>query len=428
MGVKLGILIDEYKLLAPLGTGGMADVYLAKDTRLERAVALKMVKGDRLGDPAVEEGLRREAQFAARITHPHVASIFRSGEWETQPYYVMELLTGGSLAEIIEHKSSFTIHQYLAMFAQACAALQSAVDVGVIHRDVKPGNLMLDPAGRLKLTDFGLARVKGEQGRRTSWLMGTPLYIAPEIVQGEQGDMLSDVYSLAGTFFHLFCGRPPYVSDGRPFGVIEQHRHAAVPSLKDVNKKTPSPLRDLLMEMMSKDPRDRPHSFTKVGQRVRSIAEGMRAARLDERMRWCSVDLCMTPANGDRCGLCKKRYAASVIERQLFDVDIVGWVAPAAIDRVADYMATAAEQKADAVRWQLSRLPFRLADRVTAELAGRMQSTFTRLGAEVETRAASGKSGGDGPGSRRLDFTPLWPPSGTLSSQRRGSGLLRGFG
>ncbi len=424
----LGQQLHEYKLLAPLGSGGMADVYLAKDTNLQRAVALKVVKEALLGDPRIEEGLLREALITAQIDDLNVAKVFRSGDWKTQPFYVMELLTGGSLAEVIEQRMSFTMHQYLSLFGQACAALHATVLAGVVHRDVKPGNFMLDPSGRLKLTDFGLAKMKGDDAGRTSWLLGTPLYIAPEIVQGEGGAMASDLYSLGASFFHLFVGRPPYVSDGRPFGVVEQHRHAAVPNLREFAKKAPGALRDLLADMMAKDPRERPRSFLEAGNRVKAIASGMRGARLEDRLRWCTVDNAMTPANGDRCLLCKNRYTTSVTARRLFDVLIVGWRSEASPDRVAEYMARAVGQDAAVVRAQIVKLPFRVGEAVTAEVAGRLEPLFLELGGKVEVVAAATAASDAPPGTRTLEAPPLWPPMLSDAGSPGRTGFLAAFG
>lgn len=421
-GLK-GATIGHLEVLAPLGSGGMADVYRAEDPRLDRVVALKVIKAERARDEAAQEALRREARLAARVKDPHVATVYGAGELDGLPWYTMELLLGGSLADVIEEKSSFTLHQYLSLFAQACAGLQAAAGSGVFHRDVKPGNLLLDAHGRLKLTDFGLARLKNDEGRRTSWLLGTPNYMAPEIVEGSGGDVASDIYSLGASFFHLFAGRPPYLPTGKPFGVIEQHRFAPVADLRGVNGKAPGVLRDLLAEMMAKAPRDRPRTFRKVGDRVREIAAGFRSGKLDERVRWCPTDQAMTPESGDKCGLCKERYPRVVRSRQLFDVDIVGWVAEASIDRVAEYMAGAVGQETDAIRAQLAALPFRLGSQVPVELATRMEGTFGELGAKVESRAGAAEQ--DRAGARRLEVTPLWP-AGELGATRR-KGLLGRF-
>lgn len=424
----LGKQLYEYKLLAPLGSGGMADVYLAKDLNLQRAVAIKLVKEALRGDPRVERALLKEAEHAARVHHPHVAAVYRSGEWETQPFYVMELLHGGSVAECIERRMSFTLHQYLALFAQASAALHATVEAGVIHRDVKPGNLMLDTTGRLKLTDFGLARLRDAEGERTSWMMGTPLYIAPEIVQGEAGDVASDLYSLGASFFHLYVGQPPYVSDGRPFGVIEQHRHAPVPDLKKVSKRAPGALRELLGDLMAKNPQDRPDSFREVGERLRAMANVTRSSKLEGRLRWCTVDNVMTPSVGDRCGICKNRYSPSVTARKVFDVQIVGWHDPASPDRVAEYMAKAMGQESHTIRWQVTKLPFLVGSGVTTEFAGRMGPLLTELGADIEVVPAAGSRRDEPQGTRTLSYPAMWPPPLAGDLQVGRGGIFRRFG
>ena len=258
-------------------------------------------------------------------------------------------------------------------------------------------------------------------------MMGTPLYIAPEIVSGGGGDVGSDLYSLGATFFHLFVGRPPYVSDGRPFGVVEQHRHSPVPDLREYSKRAPTGLRDLITELMAKDPAARPLSFLEVGQRVRGLADGARTSKLDTTMRWCTVDIAYTPANGDRCGLCKNRYSVNVTSRQLFHVELVGWRSPASPDRVAEYMAKAVGQEADAVRWQISRLPFRVGESVTAEVGGRMEPIFVELGAEVRVVPAAIPKGEESPGSRTLAATPRWPSEFDNHGAMGRSGIFGGF-
>jgi len=405
----LGKQLYEYKLLAPLGSGGMADVYLGKDLNLQRAVALKVVNRSRREDQRAWDALLKEAEYASRINHPNVASVYRSGEWEGRPFYVMELLSGGSLAELIQQRISFTLHQYLALFAQASAGLHAAVAAGVFHRDVKPGNLMLDTTGRLKITDFGLARLKDEVATRTTWLMGTPLYIAPEIVQGESGDVASDLYSLGATFFHLFVGQPPYSANGRPFGVIDQHRHAPIPDLKAVSKKAPHGLRELLRDLMAKSPGDRPENFLEVGGRIRAIASQIRVSKLEDHIRWCTVDQVMTPSVGDRCGICKNRYSTSITARQLFDVLIVGWQDPTSPDRVAEYIAKSMGQEPQTIQGQVTETPFVVGSRITAEFAGRMGPVLTGLGAEVEVVPAAAQRAEQPLGSKTLPHKPMWP-------------------
>ena len=403
----VGHTLEHYEILGPLGAGAMSEVYLARDTRLDKQVAVKVINENLLRRPDLVERFEREARAAARLSHANVATVYFFGRYGDKPFYAMELIRGWSLGELVEGRVSFTWDQALGLLAQACTGLQAAAEAGITHRDIKPGNLMTTESGVLKIVDFGLAKLGEDKSlTRSGAMMGTPYYIAPEVVQGQGGDHLADIYSLGVTFFHVLAGRPPYDAE-TPYGVMMQHISEPTPSLLDVNARFPSALAGLVTEMMSKQPQDRPQSYALVGERLRDLADAMAPERRRAPLSWCAFDKTNTTSEAGRCAICRRPRGVREVPES-FHVDLVGWHRNDALETVAAYIGKAVGQPTAEIRALLDPLPFRAAFRVPRERARKMQRTFYELGADVSLVP----SDEDGEGRRtlkELPFKALWP-------------------
>ena len=235
----VGGKIAHYEVLAPLGAGAMSEVYRCRDTRLDKQVALKVIHESVARREQLLQRFEQEARTAARLEHPNGARVLFAGTEENQAFYVMELVEGWPLAELIQGRASFRWEQYFAMFTQACAGLQAATDAGICHGDVKPANMLLGQDGTLKLLDFGLARfIDDNTLGHAGAVMGTPFYMAPEVVRGRPGDHRSDLYSLGASFFHLLVGRPPFDAE-TPMLLLEKHTRDVAPYLRDLGGSPP---------------------------------------------------------------------------------------------------------------------------------------------------------------------------------------------
>jgi len=272
------VLGGRYRLDAPLGRGGVGEVWQGQDEVLGRAVAVKMVDLSRAEDPAAAERFRREARIAATLSHPGIITVFDTGVEGPTAYLVTELLSGPTLAQALADRGPIPVDDVVAYVGQACAALGAAHEAGVVHRDVKPGNLMLADDGRVRVLDFGIARIHEAAGQTaltaTSTVMGTADYLAPEQARGSAVDPRADLYALGCVTFALLTGRPPFQADS-PVGVLGQHLYAEPPRLADLRPDVPPYLDTLVADLLAKDPDARPGSAEEV---VRRLEDGGRAA------------------------------------------------------------------------------------------------------------------------------------------------------
>ena len=201
---------DDYELLALLGKGGFGQVYRVRDLHLEREVALKVLHPALTQDPEVVERFRREAQLAARLSHPNIVNIYDIAGRFGLIWYTMELIDGPSLAQLVEQDGPLPLPQVLRFLREALSALAHAHGFGLVHRDIKPENMLIDPSGSVQITDFGLAlALRGKYGGATSQ-SGTPQFASPEQLLGERVDQRSDLYSLAAVVYYALLGRPPF--------------------------------------------------------------------------------------------------------------------------------------------------------------------------------------------------------------------------
>lgn len=252
----------QYRIKEIIGQGGMATVYRAEQESIGRDVALKVLPQAYASDPGFLRRFRREVHVIAQIEHPSIIPVYDYGEAEGQPFIVMRLLEGGTLEDrmMVEIVSStLTLH----IIRQIAEALDHAHRVGVIHRDVKPSNILLDDAGNGYLTDFGIARLIGETTRITrDGVMGTPTYMSPEQCQAKDLTPSSDLYSLGIIAYELLCGAPPFDSE-KPLSIMYMHVRDAIPSIYDFDPELPEGLDDLFATALHKDPTRR---FTTAGE------------------------------------------------------------------------------------------------------------------------------------------------------------------
>jgi serine/threonine protein kinase len=210
-GSRAGALADgRYRLERVLGTGGMASVHLARDEELGRPVAIKLLSEGLSADPTFRARFVREAKLAARLSHPNVVSVFDTGEHEGRPFIVMECVQGETVAEIVQRRGRLPVDEALELARQAAAGLAHAHAAGLVHRDVKPQNLLVAGDGTLKVADFGIARAAElTELTEAGMVLGTAAYLAPEQAAGERVTAATDVYGLGAVVYELLTGRPP---------------------------------------------------------------------------------------------------------------------------------------------------------------------------------------------------------------------------
>jgi serine/threonine protein kinase len=258
------LLGGRYQVGELLGYGGMAEVHRGRDLRLGRDVAIKMLRTDLARDDTFQLRFRREAQNAASLNHPAIVAVYDTGEergssGETLPYIVMEFVNGRTLKEVLAVEGRLMPRRALEITAEICAALEFSHRHGIIHRDIKPGNVMLTQTGQVKVMDFGIARALASGAStmtQTSAVIGTAQYLSPEQARGESVDARSDVYATGCVLFELLCGQPPFVGDS-PVSVAYQHvrEEAKAPSL--LNRDVPPTVDAVVLKALAKNPLNR---------------------------------------------------------------------------------------------------------------------------------------------------------------------------
>jgi serine/threonine protein kinase len=255
-------LSDRYEIGEILGFGGMSEVHLARDLRLHRDVAIKVLRADLARDPSFYLRFRREAQNAAALNHPAIVAVYDTGEAETAtgplPYIVMEYVEGVTLRDIVHTEGPMPAKRAIEVIADACQALNFSHQHGIIHRDVKPANIMISKAGAVKVMDFGIARALADANSvtQTAAVIGTAQYLSPEQARGEKVDARSDVYSLGCVLYEMLTGEPPFTGDS-PVAVAYQHvREDPVPPSQRHKDIAPE-LDAVVLKALAKNPDNR---------------------------------------------------------------------------------------------------------------------------------------------------------------------------
>ncbi len=252
------LLGERYKLGEMIGTGGMADVYIANDQRLSRQVAIKVLRSDLARDPSFVARFRKEALAAAGLNHPGIVAVYDSGEVPA-PYIVMELVSGHTLREIIHNGERLPLSRALEIAEGVLLALEYSHERAIVHRDIKPANVMITDQGDVKVMDFGIARALDDIGATltSTWnIVGTAQYLSPEQAMGESADYRSDIYSLGCLLFEVLTGRPPYTGD-TPVSIAFQHVSGDLIKPSSLNPELPEGVNTLLTVALAKKPEDR---------------------------------------------------------------------------------------------------------------------------------------------------------------------------
>jgi len=252
------VLAGRYRLGGSLGRGGFSEVHSAEDGVLDRVVAVKLLAGA-AGQPDRARRFDREARALARLSHPNVVAVYDAGLDGPDAYVVMELLAGPSLAELLAGRGPLPVPEAVRYARQAAAALAAAHALGIVHRDIKPGNLVLTADGTVKVVDFGIAALGFGMATftATGTSLGTPAYLSPEQAAGRPAGPASDLYSLGCVLFALLTGEPPFAAE-HPVAVVHQHLTAVPPSARARRPEVPPQVDALLAALLAKDPADRP--------------------------------------------------------------------------------------------------------------------------------------------------------------------------
>lgn len=272
-------LNNRYQIIEPLGTGGMAQVYRARDLMLERFVAIKVLRTDYSSDPDFQIRFRQEAKAAANLSHPNIVTVHDFGFDQGQLFIVMEHVPGTNLKTMIENLGKFSLDDAIPLMVQACAGLGYAHRAGLVHCDVKPHNMLVTPDRRLKVTDFGIARaiasIHPEEQHEVVW--GSPLYFAPEQAAGQAPSPASDVYSLGVVMYELLTGRPPFVAKTAET-LSRLHREMLPQPPSQLNPAITPELEQIIMKVLAKEPAARYRTADQLGRVLMTFGQAQKSA------------------------------------------------------------------------------------------------------------------------------------------------------
>ena len=262
---------SRYELVSRIAIGGMGEVWKANDSVIGRIVAIKILKDEYMGDPGFRERFRAEARHAALVNHEGIANVFDYGEEDGSAYLVMELVPGEALSSVLDREKILPATKVLHIVAQTAAALHAAHQAGLVHRDIKPGNLLITPDGAVKITDFGIARLADQVPlTATGQVMGTVQYLAPEQASGKTASPATDVYSLGIVAYEALAGKRPFRGESQVAIAMAQIKEAP-PALPT---SIPEAVRKLVLSCMAKKPEDRPASAADLSQAALALARG----------------------------------------------------------------------------------------------------------------------------------------------------------
>ncbi|HEY4630673.1 MAG TPA: Stk1 family PASTA domain-containing Ser/Thr kinase [Blastococcus sp.] len=276
------VLGERYEIGGVLGRGGMAEVHRGRDLRLGREVAVKVLRSDLARDPSFQVRFRREAQASASLNHPAIVAVYDTGEDRTTtgatPYIVMEYIEGETLRDVLRREGRLSPERAMSLCADICGALDFSHRNGIVHRDVKPGNVMITPQGAVKVMDFGIARAVSDSAATmtsTAAVIGTAQYLSPEQARGESVDARSDVYSLGCLLYELVTGAPPFTGDS-PVAVAYQHVREDPKLPSSINPVIPAELDAILLKAISKNPANRYQSAAEMRNDLLRALAGQR--------------------------------------------------------------------------------------------------------------------------------------------------------
>jgi eukaryotic-like serine/threonine-protein kinase len=281
------MIAGRYRIEGRLGVGGMSTVQLAFDQRLERYVAIKLLAEHLADDPTFVSRFRREALSAARLVHPNIVQVFDFGfdERQRQHFIVMEHVSGHSCAELLRDHGPMEVDQAVDVITQACRGLDYAHRNGVVHRDVKPGNLLVSDSDVVKLADFGIARAADQSSiTQVGSVLGTAAYLAPEQARGEEAGARADLYSLGVVSYQLLTGRLPYEANSLSELAIKQQRDPPAP-LDELNPRVPPELADAIELALALDKEERPANAMLLAEAIANGARGIEPAGYETQTR-----------------------------------------------------------------------------------------------------------------------------------------------
>ena len=300
---------ERYQIGETLGFGGMSEVHRGRDLRLGRDVAIKVLRADLARDPSFQSRFRREAQNAASLNHPAIVAVYDTGESKGDtgviPYIVMEFVDGHTLREMLKKDGALPARRAMEIMADVCAALDFSHRHGIVHRDVKPANVMLTKAGAVKVMDFGIARAINDSGATqtaTAAVIGTAQYLSPEQARGETVDARSDVYATGCVLYELLTGVPPFVGDS-PVAIAYQHVREDAKAPSEANKQVPHELDAIVLKALNKNPLNRYQTAAEMrSDLVRALSgQAVHATPVmsdDERTELMRATPARTPAAG----------------------------------------------------------------------------------------------------------------------------------
>ena len=261
------LLLNRYQLLEQFASGGMAEIYRARDLMLDRYVAIKMLREDHSNNPDFENQFRNEARSAANLSHPNIVTVYDFGNDQGQLFIVMELVPGKDLKSLLRQRGRFTVEECIPLMVQACAGIGYAHRAGLVHCDVKPHNMLVTPDNRLKVTDFGIARAMAgtSLGERTNVVWGSPQYFSPEQAAGESPTPASDVYSLGVVLYEMLTGTLPFTASSVE-ELARLHMEAKPIPPSEYIPDLPEALEEIILKVLSKEPSARYRTADQLGR------------------------------------------------------------------------------------------------------------------------------------------------------------------
>ena len=264
---------DRYEIEKLIGEGGMANVYLARDTILDRRVAVKVLRGDLAGDEKFVRRFQREALSASSLSHPNIVEIYDVGEDEGNFYIVMEYIEGKTLKQLIKKRGVLSLSETMDIMLQLLDALASAHDSYIIHRDIKPQNIMIKDSGLVKITDFGIAvALNSTELTQTNSVMGSVHYLPPEQASGKGSTIRSDIYSLGILMFEMLTGKVPFNGDSA-VEIALKHMKEPLPSVREINPVVPQSVENIILKAAAKNPKNRYHDVSQMAEDIKTCLD-----------------------------------------------------------------------------------------------------------------------------------------------------------